>query len=60
MPSRQHIKLELPDSSYVRNREGDSMFGVLFVDVVCRLDEVKVEDVFSFAKIRSSDMVLLL
>ena len=36
------------------------MFGVLFVDVVCWLDEVKVEDVFFFTKIRNSDMILLL
>ena len=36
------------------------MFGVLFVDAVCLLDEVKVEDVFLFAKIRNSDMILLL
>ena len=36
------------------------MFGVLFVDAVCWLDEVKVEDVYFFAKIRNSDMILLL
>ena len=34
------------------------MFGVLLADVVCWLDEVKV--VFFFAKIRHSDIILLL
>ena len=44
----------MPDSSCVGDRVGDreggSMFGVLFADVVCWLDEVKVEDVFSSLK----------
>ena len=44
----------MPDSSCVGHRAGDreggSMFGLLFVDVVCWLDEVKVEDVFSSLK----------
>ena len=36
------------------------MFRVLIADVAYWLDEVKVEDVFFFAKIRNSDMILLL
>ena len=35
------------------------MFGALFVDVVCCLDEVKVGDVYFFSKTRNSDMILL-
>ena len=52
-----HWKLELPDSSCVGNREGGFMVVVIFDDVVCWVDEVMVEDVFFFAKIRNSDMI---